>query len=264
MAGTALALQPSFPATPYYGQWTADLGYYAWYRGEVLSAEMDGMQLPWWRLADSRRVRSDLLAGEPLLVRAVAGPRTDRLAPIFSIYDAERREILLVGADRDDLVLHVRARATDALLRQPELRWPRAMAGVVPGDTLTIGVRRAGTGYCLSLGRRGEQCGLAFTLGETWALVQFSPHLPGAAEDALDALVMAALAFAVGALAPRRRATLAVMATLLAGALLLPPLLDLGPTPPLQLAALLVGAALGLVAPERGQVLNAPLDAVEG
>jgi len=109
-----------------------------------------------------------LLAGTALNVRAVVGPRTEWLAPLFSICDSERREILLVGPDRDDLVLHARSRAEDLLLRPTELRWCGALAGVAPGGFPAVSVRREATGYCLSLNER-ERCPLASTAGRAWA-----------------------------------------------------------------------------------------------
>ena len=46
IAGAGLLLRPAFPPTIYYGQWTAQLGQFEWYRGKVLEAEIGGMQLP--------------------------------------------------------------------------------------------------------------------------------------------------------------------------------------------------------------------------
>jgi hypothetical protein len=248
IAGIGLALRPSFPPTVYYGQWTADLGMYEWYKGTVLSAEISGIPLRSWRLEDSRAVRERLLAGTPLRVRAVAGPRTERLAPLFSIFDAERREILLVGPDRDDLVLHVRRHATDLRLRQPDLRWRGALTEIQPGDTLVVEVRGERSGYCLQLNNR-ERCGLAYSAGQAWGLVQFFPRLPAGAQAALDCVLMAVLGLPVGLMVGRSRSGYAAVAIALAGAVALPPLVGLAPTPPLQIAALALGIAGAALTP---------------
>ena len=246
IAATGLVLRPSFPATHWYGQWTANLGQYEWYRGKVLSAEIGVLPLPSWRLADTRAVRELLDAGAALHVRAVAGPRTERLAPLFSIYDSRQREILLVGPDGEDLVLHVRSRAEDVLLRPTELRWHRALTGVAPGDTLAVSIRREPSGYCL--GANGhERCGLSFTAGEAWALFQSFPGLVPAAQALLDCLVMFLLGIPVGLVTARRGWGWAGLAVALAGAVVVPPLVGLAPTPLLQLAAL----ALGVIAARR-------------
>jgi len=239
---------PSFPPTPYYGQWTADLGMYEWYRGKVLHAEMGGLPLPSWRLADTRAVRDLLLAGTALHVRAVAGPRTEGLAPLFSIFDSERREILLVGPDRDDLVLHVRSRAVDVLLRPTELRWRGALAGIAPGDTVAVSVRREAAGYCLGVNGH-ERCSLAFTAGQAWALFQSYPGLSPAAQALLECLTMFLLGIPVGLLTLRRGWGWAGLAVVLAGATLVPPLVGLAPTPLLQLAALFLGVLAASRAP---------------
>jgi len=187
VAATGFLQHPTFPVTPYYGKWTANLGHYEWYRGKVLSAEMGGMPLASWRLANTRAVREVLRAGTALNVRAVAGPRTERLAPLFSIHDSEQREVLLVGPDGDDLVLHVRSRAVEVLLRPTELRWRGALAGVAPGDTLAVSVRREPTGYCLVANGR-ERCRLTFTAGQAWLLLQSYPGLAPAAQTLLACL----------------------------------------------------------------------------
>ena len=248
IAATGLLQYPSFPETPYYGQWTANLGQYEWYRGKVVSAEMGGMPLPSWRLADTRAARELLRAGAALHVRAVAGPRPERLAPLFSIYDSERREVLLVGPDRDDLVLHVRSRAVDLLLRPTELRWRGALAGVAPGDTLAVSVRHETSGYCL--GANGhERCRLAFTAGQAWGLLQSYPGLAPAAQTLLACLTMFLLGIPVGLVTTRRGWGWAGLVVALAGAAVLPPLVGLAPTPLLQLAALALGAIAARRAP---------------
>jgi len=252
IAGTGLLQHPSFPETPYYGQWTANLGMYEWYRGKVLSAEMGGMPLPSWRLADTRAVRELLRTGTALNVRAVAGPRTERLAPLFSIFDSERREILLVGPDGDDLVLHVSTRAVDVLLRPAELRWRGVLAGVAPGDTLAVSVRREPAGYCLVANGR-ERCRLAFTAGQAWSLLQSYPGLAPAAQTLLACLTMFLLGIPVGLVTARRVWGWAGLVVAVAGAAVVPPLVGLAPTPLLQLAALGLGVVVAGRAPSGGE-----------
>jgi hypothetical protein len=248
IVAVGLLQRPSFPPTVYYGQWTADLGMYEWYRGQVLAADIGDMPLRSWRLQDSRTVRERLRAGVPLRVRAVAGPRTGRLAPLFSIADDQQRGILLIGPDRDDLVLQVSTWATDFRLHQPDLRWRGAMASVAPGDTLAVEVSRARRGYCLRLNGR-QQCDLAHTAGRAWGLVDFVPHLPPAAQTLLDCVFMAILGLPVGLLLRRSKSGYAAAWFLLLGALVLPPLVGLAPTPLPQVAALAAGIVAAALAP---------------
>jgi VanZ family protein len=248
IAVDGLLQRPSFPEAPYYGQWTANLGMYDWYRGKVLSAEIGGMPLPSRRIADTRAARELLRTGARLRVRAVAGPRTEGLAPLFSIFDTEQREILLVGPDRDGLVLHIRTRAADVLLRTTELRWPRALAGIAPGDALVVSVRHEPSGYCLGLNGQ-ERCRLASTAGQAWTLLQSYPGLAPAAQALLACLTMFLLGIPVGLVMLRERWGWAGLVVAVAGAAVVPPLVGLAPTPLLQLAALVLGVLAARRAP---------------
>ena len=71
-----------------------------------------------------------------MLVHAIAGPPVTALGSLFSIADHRQRRILLIGPDRDDLVLQVRPRAADVLLDHPSRRLRGAMDAVHPGDTI--------------------------------------------------------------------------------------------------------------------------------
>jgi hypothetical protein len=248
MVCSGLVLRPHFPATVYYGQWTAELGQFEWYRGRVLSAEIGGMPLPDARLERSPAVRERLEAGDALRVRAVAGARPLRLAPIFSIADDHARGILLIGADRNDLVLQVTTSATDLRLQQPDLRWRDVLAGVAPGDSLSIAASRTPAGYCLALNGR-ERCGVAFAAGEAWGLVQPLPHLGSGASAGIDMLYLAMLGLPFGLLVPRRVWGYAMAGLLLAGAVVLPPLVGMAPTPALQVIGLALGMLAGVLIP---------------
>ena len=254
-----LALRPSLPPTVWYGQWTAALGQFEWYRGRLLRVTLGGAPLADGRFPDSRPVRAGLAAGEPLAVRAVAGPRTRRLAPLFSIADSAYREILVVGADRDDLVLRVRTVAAGLGLAQPDIRWRGALAAARPGDTLAIGMRRNGRGYCLEVNGT-ERCGLGVTAGRAWALLRDVPELPAAAQAALDCVCVALLMLAVGLVTTRNAAGLVTALGALAGMAALPPALGLLPTPALQLAASAAGFVAGRLAPGAGERAHAPVD----
>jgi hypothetical protein len=223
-------LRPDFPPTAYVGQVQEDLRVYHWYSGRILRAEIGGLALAAGPLADSRGVRERLTAGAPLSVRTLAGPRTPRVYPIFSIFDTARREILFVGNDRGDLVLRTSTRAADVRLDRPDLRWRGALATVVPGDTLLVVVRRARATYCLGL-NGGERCDLAPGAGRLWALLQFSPHLPGPALAGLDGAFLALLGLCVGLAFRRGAAGYAAVALALAGVVVLPPLVGLARTP---------------------------------
>ncbi len=246
VGGTGLLLQPSFPTSAYFGQWTPDLGRFAWYHGRVLEVLLDGVPLPYARFADSARVRQLLSAGRPLRVRALAGPGVTALAPLFRVFDNDRREILLLGPDRDDLVFRYRTRAAAWRLDQPDLRFAGAMRAVTGGDTLDIGVRRSGHGHCLTL-NRARRCNLGFTAGDGWALLMYPESLPPWLRTLLDVGWVAGLLFLAGYSAPSRWGLVLGGALALVGLAIVAPSVGLLTTPGREWA----GAAFGFVAGTR-------------
>ena len=240
--------RPSLPATRYYAQWTPNLGQYDRYRGAARSAEIGGVMLPQGRLDQGAAVRRLLLEGATLRVQAVAGPRPASVAPIFAIADGRQNEILMLGADGNDLVLHGRVRAEDLLLRPVERRWRGALAAVVPGDSLALTVRRATPGYCLGVNGR-ERCGIAPTAGDLWTFVQTLARRRPAVHRLLGLVTMVLLGFPAGFLTSRRRLGWVGPALLVGGAAVAPLLVGLAPTPILQLTALALGSVAGVLVP---------------
>lgn len=120
LAGTAWALRRSMPHTLYYSQWAADLQHLARFEGTVASATLNGASLPPGPLERSPVLRF-VLAGDSARVdaSALAGPPTAGLAPIVSIHDHRRTEVLLLGQWERDLVYRMRLRASDLKLRAP-------------------------------------------------------------------------------------------------------------------------------------------------
>ena len=202
---TASSFSPVFPDSTYYAQWTPDLGHLAQYDGRVLDAELAGVPLPPPRLHDSPRVARLLRDGGPLRVTAIAGTPPPSLASIFSIYDDRQREIILVGADGDDLVLRVRTRASVLRLDHPDHRLPGALAGVSPGDTITITVERqpGRGGFCVGL-NGNVSCGPRNPVGIGWSLLLYSERFPKAIGFLLSAGWLAALVAPVAFWARRR------------------------------------------------------------
>src|SRR5690606_3562033 len=216
---TASSFTPAFPDSTYYAQWTPDLGHLAPYDGSVLDAELAGVPLPPPRLHDSRGVARLLREGGPLRITAIAGAPPPSLASIFSIYDDRQREVILVGADGDDLVLRVRTRAAALRLDHPDLRLPGALAGVRPGDTLAITVegRPGRAGFCVGL-NGNVSCGPRHPLGIGWALLLYSERFPKTIGFLLSAAWVAALV-APTAFWARRRWESALAAVILLAAL---------------------------------------------
>lgn len=240
---TGFLLQPVLPRTPYVGQWTPHLGHLEWYRGEVHAARVGSQPLPAWPLEASAVVRTALLRGDTIEVVGAAGPRVPGLASIVSIYDLDQREVLLVGVDRDELVLRLRRRAAAWRLDRPDIRVPSRLAALPPGAEFTIRAWSPEPGsYCVAE-PAGETCELGFSVGEGWGLLLYLETLPPWTRRAFSFGWMMALLLPTGfLLRPRPASGIALVLVALALGWL-PGLVELRPTPLLEWC----GAALGLL-----------------
>jgi len=126
---------------------------------------------PSWRLDDSERARSAMRTGAPLEVRALAGPPPRAVAPIFSIADGEERQIMLLGADREQLVFRYQTRAMELRLDSPDLRIDDAFAGLRPGDALTITATPAQGGRAMEFEVNGTRASATLGIMDTWSLL---------------------------------------------------------------------------------------------
>lgn len=244
VAGTGILLGPSLPHTTYYAGRTLELGHLERYTGRVTKVTLGDEPLPDAKLPDSERVRTLWLEGAPLRLELVGGRPAESLAPIFTIHDDRQREILLIGAERGDLVLRVRTRAQAVSLDRPGLRWVGALDDVREGKSVAISARREGNGWCVTLGRKSI-CPLGFTVGSGWRLLWFPQALPGESARWLGVAWMVLLALPLG-LWLRPTALGAVSVAFGAAALRTAPLFGLLPTRPIELGAAAGGLLLGI------------------
>jgi len=148
---TARLLAPMLPASTFHVSWTANRPQLEWYHARGLYVTLGSITLRAGEIPRSAEVRRLLLAGAPLHIEAIAGPRVRALGPLFVIADERDREVLLIGPDRDDLVLRYRTLAARWRLDQPDLRLRGALARIARGDTLSIDARHEAGGTCLML-----------------------------------------------------------------------------------------------------------------
>lgn len=243
-----LLLAPGLPRSVYHGQWTADLGYLEWYRGRVLAAWVGEVPVPSRRMErESPRLRALLEQGAAVRVEARAGPPPPALAPVFSVYDHLRREVVLLGVDGEDAVYRYRTRGTALKTDQPDLRFPGALRGVRPGDPLRMSVERGEGGWCIEV-NAARRCGLGFAATDTWSVLLFPSRLTSPGRTLLGLAWLAGLCVPAGLWLRGRRQALAATAALAAGLLLLPPVVGLLPTSPAAIAAAIAGLGVGVVA----------------
>jgi len=253
VAATGLLLAPSFPRDlDYYGRWTPHIRDLEPYRGQVLRAELGSLALPPTRLADTPRLRSLLLAGGLLHVRAVAGPPVEHFAPLFAIYDGAAREVVLLGLAPGDVVLRYRTRGYAWGFDHPPLRLRGGARGLAPGDTLDLAMWREPEGresrVCLRLNAR-HACGLGFSPARGWGNLYSPDSFPEWLRRLLDVSWIGGLLFVVGFVSRGGRAGLLVAGGVgLLGLALLPLWVGLLEPSPLEWLAALAGLAAGALA----------------
>ena len=243
----ARLLAPMFPDSTYRVWWTPKLYQLEWYHARGLHVTLGSMTLRAGEIPQTPEVRRLLRAGAPLHIEAIAGPRVRALGPLLVIANDREQEVLLIGPDRDDLVLRNRTLASQWRLDQPDVRLRGALAQVARGDTLVIETSRSTSGTCLMLNGAGT-CRLGYTIGSGWALLLFPEHFPPWLQQLLGAAWVGAFLIPVGILSRKRPETLLAAGIVTAGLFVLPGRSGLLPTPPLQLlgagAGWLLGAAL--------------------
>jgi hypothetical protein len=146
------------------------------YRGRVLEARLDTMPIPPGQFPTDVDPRGALSGDWDIEATFVKGASPSELAPVVDIYDGEQREVLLIGAQHEDLVYRERSRARLLKLDQPDLRLPDVLAKVAPGDTVVVRVARRGFARCLRFQHR-EACP-ELTPGRSWSLLLYPEFVP--------------------------------------------------------------------------------------
>jgi hypothetical protein len=242
IAVTGVSLHPSYPPSIYYGQWTADLdGGLEWYRGHVLRASLGVTPLPSRQLDDQERLRALLGSGAPLEVTALAGPAPSGTAPVFSIFDDQEREILMIAAQRHDLIIRFRTRSLAWGLDRPYLTLAGALDGVRPGDTLQVRLWRQDGRTCVLVNTRRD-CDLGFTAGAGWSVLIYPESFGWWVRIMLNAMWVGGILLPVGFCSTSRNALIAAAVAVAVGLAVVPGMAGLSATPVWEW----LGAALGI------------------
>jgi hypothetical protein len=218
---TGVLEQPSLPHSTWYGQWAPELGQFDTFPGEVLDAHVDELFLHGGLLPASDSVRARFAARSyRLTVTAVTGAAPEYEAPVFSIFDHEQREIMVLAQSGQSLQYRTRRRATDWGLRPPGARLD-LVPPVGPGDTLHIEVSSSGARLDLAarIGDHTVEVKRQLTVGEGWALLLPFEYALGSEWPWLTALWLGCLLVPAaywGSLARQRRlpASLALVAAI--------------------------------------------------
>lgn len=246
VTGTGLLLTPHLPAARYAVMWNPVLRHLEPYDGTVLSATIDGEPLPARRIENTARIRQQLSTNVTLRVDAISAAARSRQAAMLAIYDEFKREVMLIGPDRHDLVFRLRTRSASWWLDQPSIRIVDGWRSVVPGSSIMVTARRAGRAYCVGFGPE-PPCSSGFTAGMGWTILQRMERLPALVRSSLNALWLAILGAAVGFWFRMRWESFAALAVFAAAIAVVPRYVGLLPTPMAQLFGAFTGLALGVL-----------------
>ena len=176
---SSFAFTPSAPDSRYYGQIARELGHFAVFDGQVLSARIGDIAITDTRLRDNDSVGRRLLSGATVAVTVVPAGLTSDIAPIVRVADAERREIVLLAQDERALLFGVRTGAAILRLRPPLFGMPgvfadrAATSGSPANDTVSLGGRyHAGVAQLTALAggaRQDRRVPISSALG--WTLL---------------------------------------------------------------------------------------------
>ena len=255
--GTGWLVQPALPATLYYDHWTPP-DYHDWtpYQGRILSATLGALALQRRPIGGAGDARSLLVAGQPLRIVVEAGPAPRGPAALLVLVDTVQ-VIGYVAVAGTDLLAVYRTHAAALYLEQPEVIARGALAGVEPGDTITVAVERdpapGGARLCLSRDD-ARSCGLGYTMGDGWKFIYYPRSFAPWALATLNALWMAGWTVGVGWWARRHAATGVGLAVVALTISLGPRLVGLNPTPVGEVMGAMAGLAVGWLMQRRGRI----------
>jgi hypothetical protein len=168
IALTGWLFTPTHPDASYVVQWEPDRYHLPPHPGEIADVRLGTWSLPPESMWPWQRFRDAWNRGDTLVVRMRGAVTPPFLAPILSVHDLKRREVMFVGDDRGELVVRPRLRALDARFDQPDLR-QRARGRDPAQDSLTIMIARQADGFLLRVD--GEATTRYNTAGRGWALL---------------------------------------------------------------------------------------------
>ena len=245
LLGVGPLLAPTLPETTYYGQWTARFENMAHYEGRIVAASVGGVPIASERVHDSDALRRHMAEGAEVRIDAVAGPPPDGLAPIFSIFDDQLREIFLLGVEGEVVVVRHRTRAVELRLDQANLIVPDALHGIEAGDPLRLRFWRSGREYCLEVNDR-RSCDLGFGLEDGWSVIYFDGSFPLPLRGLLGLGWLAGLFVPAGFWLRRRRDAVIAVGGAVVGLAVIPVMTGLLPTSVAGYLAALAGIGGGV------------------
>ncbi len=246
---TGLLLAPSVKSGQWYGQLAPRLAHLGIWEGTVQSARVGDHRLIHGYLADGPAVQTAMRDRAPILIEAIAGPRTSRLAPIVAISDDEFEEMMLIGQDGDDLIVRERRVASDLRLFEPETRFVGWFATLADGAPFTLRVQFGRGTACAALNGAAERCAARFAAASGWTFLLWRRWWSDPWRSALGALTLVTLFVPLGLLLSPRSGIgrAALVAASVAGVALAARAVSLATPTMWEWGATLAGIAGGVV-----------------
>lgn len=193
--GTAWALAPALPqGVPWFGAWAAELENFDRFPGRPLAVSAGGEPLLPGPALDQRRLADAVTRDPSASFRAILGGTPEGLAPVASIYDVNRAEVILLGQERRDLSFRLRMRASILRLRNPAVNLHNGMSGL-PGDTVEARGSVHDGVYDLHSRVHGRERSRTLPLSASWGWTLVTPwtSILGEETRAITALWIATL-----------------------------------------------------------------------
>jgi len=242
VAVTGWLMQPVSTDGAYFGHWVPERAHYAPWNGQVLALDVDGLPVRSGRLDGTDAVRSALEASRPVHLRFVQGDPPPSLSAIFHIVDDSRREILMVGVSRSDLVVRPRLRANVARFDFTDQRFTGFLREISAGDTVSLQVVTDHRGRSCVTAGHAEACAPYPSIGAAWQLILWKGTLPKFTRRALHGftVLLLLLPLSIVCITQPRSTRIIVLATT-------------------TITMILVGRAFGLAWPALAELLPVAL-----
>jgi hypothetical protein len=244
LVGALSFFSRNFSERPYSLQWNPSYENHIRYQGDVIASKVGSIgpqtRTP-VRLAPDTLV-IDALAKLRFDVTFLAAAPREGVAPIMSVHDRIGGEIVLIAANRADLVLRYWGNADILRLDHPDILIPNVFAGLRPGDTTTLSVEQHGGFFCGTT-NGVRRCAPNLSVGRTWNLL-ISPESRTANANVPAFLWLALSFFPIGFFARNLHTSAVAVVAILPALWLLPLEIGFAPVQWVELAGLLCGVLL--------------------
>lgn len=214
-----------------------------WFQGRIDRMSVDNIQVrP--GLIDTRWLTEVLKTGGTIRLSGTAGPTTGDKGPLLDIRNicngCADKDILLLSAYGDDLVLQSFTVASALGLPSPEVRFQGALSGINAGSPLNMELSGIEGERTLTVnGTAYREPG--FSLGMGWIVFIYSQYLPEWLGQWLNAAWLAVWTLLIGFWVRTRRVLLGAIVIFGNVIWLLPAAGMFAPTPPVQWVAAILG-----------------------